>query len=186
MPNHFTVVAVCGRDYEKLEAAGLEDYPAIDLSEINLCAAVKPLPNELGGIVATDPPCRYRNKLTGAFSEGCNGEHGEDWERVVLTHAEQASLREKFGAVTWYDWQCHNWGTKWGTYSHKVYELGGDGSPVLIEFQCAWGPPTREMMGLIDDYLCATHMLKSIKWVGHNPYDNSTCDIAVSKVASHA
>lgn len=187
MPNHFTVVALCGRDWSRMEELGIEDYKPVELAEnINLCALAMPLPEELNGIVACDPPCRYRNKTTGKFSESCNGEHGTDWERVDLSREERKSLCEKYGYDNWFDWQANNWGTKWGTYEHKVHELGGDCSPILIEFQCAWGPPTPQMMRAIDSYLCQTYCLKNIKWMGHDPYDNNTCEIEVANTLTVA
>ena len=80
-------------------------------------------------------------------------------------------LREINGA--WYDWAIENWGTKWGTYETRFHELGGDGAPILIEFQSAWGPPNPETMRKITNHLCETYCLESIKWMGHNPYDSS-------------
>jgi hypothetical protein len=73
------------------------------------------------------------------------------------------------------------WGLQWGTYDTKIHELGGDGSPILIEFQSAWGPPNPELMRKITDYLCKTYNLKEIAWIGHNPYDRSIGEIAVAE-----
>lgn len=170
-----------------MEQLGKEDYDEIDLSSIrdaNFCELIAKLPVELEGIVASNPRCRYRNKETGEWSKDCNGPDFADrehWEEVNLTDAEVAELKAKYGAADWFDWQSNNWGTKWGTYNTTFHELGGDGSPVLIEFQTAWGPPTPEMMRKIDDHLCETYCLKNIRWIGHNPYDNSTVDIEIAK-----
>ena len=190
MPNHFLTVGLCGRDYNRLEAVGKEDYDEIDFEPLkgaNLCELITKLPDELQGIVSSNPKCRYVHKATGEVSKDSNGPMGDDrdqWERVPLTDAEVAELVEKYGAADWYDWQGKNWGTKWGTYSLKVHELGGDGSPILIEFQTAWGPPTAEVMRGIDGYLCETYFLKNIKWFGHDPYDNNTIDIEIAAAVS--
>jgi hypothetical protein len=187
MPNHFTVVALCGRNWERLEQQGKEDFDFTGLEGANLCEILAPLPDELQGIVETTPPCRYRHKQTGEWSKDSNTPMGDDvanWERVDLTDDEQAELRRKYDAVTWYDWQPANWGTKWGTYDLKLHELGGDGSPLLIEFQTAWRPPNAEMMRRIDDYLCDKYCLQNIKWIGYDPYDDRTKDIDVADAVS--
>lgn len=190
MPNHFLTVGLCGRDYARLEALGKEDYDEIDLQPLigaNLCELICKLPEELEGIVASNPKCRYRHKQTGEWSKDCNGPMGDDreqWERVELSNDQVAALEAKYGAADWYDWQSKEWGTKWGTYQLKVHEMGGDGSPLLIEFQTAWGPPTPEMMRKIDTYLCETYCLKNIKWIGHDPYDNDTLNIEIAAPVS--
>jgi hypothetical protein len=129
MPNHFTTIGLCSRDYDRLEALGKEDFCEIDFSELadkNLCEIVTSEPND------------------------CD---------------------------LWYEWAIDNWGTKWGTYATIVRELGGDGSPILIEFQSAWGPPNGETMRKITEYLCETYCLSKIKWIGHDPYDGSLVDV---------
>lgn len=52
-----------------------------------------------------------------------------------------ARLRKEHGADNWYDWSCHNWGTKWNSYESSVtdHEVG---LFVEFEFSTAWGPPT--------------------------------------------
>jgi hypothetical protein len=67
----------------------------------------------------------------------------ESVEQVRSVHYPDGTTeKERLGVdQDWYDWAKENWGTKWGTYDAKAFELGGDGSPVLIKFQSAWGPP---------------------------------------------
>lgn len=81
----------------------------------------------------------------------------------------------------WYHWSIENWGTKWGTYDTKVHELGGDGSPILIEFQSAWGPPSPSTMRKITDYLRKTYRLKQIDWSGHDPSCDEIVEIEVAE-----
>lgn len=183
MPNHFTVVAICGRDWKRLEEAGKEDFDLEPLNGANLCEIIAPLPEDLVGIVSTTPLCKWRHKTTGEWCRDSDGPHWQsiaEWECVNLTDEQVAELREKHNATNWYEWQPENWGTKWGIYSLEVHELGGDGSPVLIEFQCAWGPPNAVMMRKIDDYLCETYFLKGLRWMGHDPYDGQTCEIEIA------
>jgi hypothetical protein len=189
MPNHFTLCCIAGRDWLKLEENGLDDFPEDmfeELPKTNLCEVSAKLPDELQGIVSSHPPQRYFHKETGEqWVEDCNGPWGaedrEKWEAKPLTDAEQRELINKYGACTWYEWQHENWGTKWGTYHLKVHELGGDGSPIFIECQCAWGPPNPKSMRAITEYLEETYYLKNIKWFGHDPYDGDTCDIEVAE-----
>jgi len=47
MPNHFTTVGLCSRDYYRLEALGKEDFSEIDFAELknkNLCEIVTSKP----------------------------------------------------------------------------------------------------------------------------------------------
>lgn len=179
MPNHYTAVGLMGRGNYDVELEAIKQ----GLDGVNLCEKVAPIPSELRGIIATCKPYRYRHKETGEFwVEDCNGPNkdGEKYERVDLTEDERNDLLSKFGAVTWYDWCTKNWGTKWGTYSLKVYKLGGDGSPILIEFQTAWGPPNPEVMAKINAWLQENFGLENQKWIGFDPYDDRTHDIKVA------
>ena len=176
MPNHLLTVGLCARDFDALNKAN-KDYDEINLKELDgkdLCDLVLKIPEELVGIISSSPPCRSRNKITGEFSKNSNGKYGDEWERVPLTDEEITSLREKHGAVTWYEWNTINLGTKWGTYDTKVHFLGGDHSPVLIEFVTAWSPLNRDILEKIEKYLCETYYLKNVKWMYHDPYD---CEI---------
>lgn len=174
MPNHFLVVGLCANPENK------ELHEFHELEDKDLCAEVLPRPDELNNIVSTSPPCRYRNKQTGEIWKDANGpSHDfESYERVSLTLEEIEALQAKHGAATWYEWCNKHWGTKWGTYSLKLHEMGGDGSPILIEFQTAWRPPNERIMRLITDYL-AGFGLVNITWIGHNPRDSQTMPIEV-------
>ncbi len=190
MPNHFLTVGLCARDYSRLRELGKEDLDEISLEPLvgaNLCELINPLPSELDGIISPSNQ-RYVHKTTG---EVCRDSSGPDidpeaWGRVSLSHDELESLRAKYGATNWYDWQRENWGTKWGTYDLKVHEMGGDGSPILIEFQTAWGPPSPEMMCRINDYLRETYCLTNILWIGHDPANDTTSTIEVASDATPA
>lgn len=190
MPNHFTTVGLCGRDWNRLEALGKEDIDEIDLHSLNgknLCEILNPRPQVFDFIVDSNTPRRYRHKVTGEFLKDVDGPMGKDrgaWEMIELTAKEQHDLKGLFGAVTWHGWQCLNWGTKWGIYDLKTHELGGDGSPVLVEFQSAWGPPNADMMRRIDNHLCETFCLENIKWFGHDPGNGQTVEIEIADAVS--
>jgi hypothetical protein len=181
MPNHFLTVGLCARNFNEID-----DPDAVDFSTLegaNLCQVLMPMPDGLRGIVAGTNPCRYRQKKTGKWCDNCNGpeiDDRENWEPVELSPSEVAKLVADYGASNWYDWQCKSWGTKWGIYDLKVHRLGGDGSPVLIEFQSAWGPPNPAMMRRIDDYLCKAYALGHIMWIGHDPGVGRPVEIEVA------
>ena len=71
----------------------------------------------------------------------------------------------------WCDWARDNWGTKWGTYDAEAFELGGDGSPILIKFQSAWCAP--KILSRIAEWLKRTFAFEQVSFVGFNPYDDS-------------
>jgi hypothetical protein len=55
---------------------------------------------------------------------------------------------EKYGAPTWYDWCCNNWGTKWNACESEVYGQ-------TLEFRTAWGfaePVMRKLAELCVKY----------------------------------
>ncbi len=72
----------------------------------------------------------------------------------------------------WYDWAMHNWGTKWGTYRVKAFDLDGDGTPILIKFQSAWTPP--KILDKISAWLKETYSFEKVVFIGFNPYDCQT------------
>lgn len=76
----------------------------------------------------------------------------------------------------WYGWAIEKWGTKWGTYDAKAFELGGDGSPVIIKFQSAWDPP--KILNKIEEWLKKTYGFEKVVWIGFDPYDNSVSMLA--------
>lgn len=49
MPNHFTTIALCARDWNRLEQQGKDEHDFSDLPGKNLCDSIAPLPVELMG-----------------------------------------------------------------------------------------------------------------------------------------
>lgn len=182
MPNHFTVIALCGRNYElETDERRLEDR-LDELCKTNLCEKVMPLPSELRNIVASGGyGSRYRHKVTGEIYESNNPPEIEgvrgDYAQEEVSEFEAHELIKKYGSTNWHGWCNDKWGTKWGTYDMTATILPGDGSPLLLSFLCAWGPPNPECMSLIDDWLCEEYHLQNIKWIGFDPCDGTTTDI---------
>lgn len=98
----------------------------------------------------------------------------EPVEQVPATrYPDGTTEKERLGvSQDWYDWAKENWGTKWGTYDAKAFELGGDGSPVAIKFQSAWCAPA--VLPEIAEWLMKVYSFENVCFVGFNPYDDST------------
>lgn len=175
MPNHVVVVGLCSRK----EYDDTIDFTSLDLA--NLCELAFPMPKELIGIVSGSEPIRYRSKTTGVFwCRDCNGppfNERSQWESVPLTSEEVDSLVAIHGHACWYEWCLENWGTKWGAYGTKASVIDGDGSPVLIQFQCAWRPPNERCVGKIVQYLRDNYDIENVVWTWHNPSDGSVVSL---------
>ena len=46
---------------------------------------------------------------------------------------------KKYGFADWYEWRCHNWGTKWNAGSSDIAEDSDD--ELIMNFETAWAPP---------------------------------------------
>lgn len=60
---------------------------------------------------------------------------------------------KKYGAMTWYDWSCRNWGTKWN--SHGASTTFGDdvvGNKVYSRFDTAWSCPLPVLVRLSEKF----------------------------------
>ena len=68
----------------------------------------------------------------------------------------------------WYNWRCHNWGTKWDAYSMEI-----DDSDMPhgfeVQFETAWSPPEEVCNAIRDQYDDL-----SISWF----YDEPGCELA--------
>ena len=63
---------------------------------------------------------------------------------------ENKTLIEKYGFDNWYDWQTHNWGTKWDVREF-ITETETESS-VCLSFDTAWSPPITFYEKLSEDY----------------------------------
>lgn len=76
-----------------------------------------------------------------------NGGHGEDMCETAddLADLGEKYLRnvERYGHMTWYDWSCENWGTKWNACDTCVERYG---RYAVVSFMTAWSEPNHEML----------------------------------------
>jgi hypothetical protein len=75
-----------------------------------------------------------------------SGFFGKDAEKQAELEKKQAENKAKYGYNNWYDWNCANWGTKWGdsdTFIIDEEPLATPNKEASIEygFQSAWSPP---------------------------------------------
>lgn len=59
---------------------------------------------------------------------------GENFDEIIELGKKAVENFIKYGATTWYDWRCENWGTKWNAYETII-------TKEYIEFQTAWSSP---------------------------------------------
>lgn len=76
---------------------------------------------------------------------------------------QRAILEKKYGANNWYDWQCKNWGVKWGDYETKIERMSwfleeGDYSEdfedgfIRFRFDTAWGMPEQAILSMSEKF----------------------------------
>jgi len=109
-----------------------------------------PMPEELEGI--------------SQYTE--NGKECYRRKETLLDESEVALLRDKYGAVYWYDWNIQNWGTKWDIgsndanwdcdsdyFSSSHSNISDDEyADIAVHFDTAWGPPEELYRYLISKY----------------------------------
>jgi len=100
-------------------------------------------------IAATQEEADRKNAEYNAQPFSRFGRDDDDPPQIkYLTMEEMLRRMEEYGAVNWYDWSVTHWGTKWGAYSHTVYELGFFKDyedkvygRVDLRFETAWSQP---------------------------------------------
>ena len=63
------------------------------------------------------------------------------------TEEESIAFVVKYGYDNWYDWNVHNWGTKWDIEA-EFDEVSSDENTMFFSFHSAWSPPTIAMQKL--------------------------------------
>lgn len=67
----------------------------------------------------------------GASIKG-NDENKKQWIELAKTLIDNC---EKYGFPTWYEWRCHNWGTKWTADCPQIHNIDGE---TVVSFETAW------------------------------------------------
>lgn len=101
-----------------------------------------PIPEELN-----DVSCGY-NTIDGVKFERWRGDVGGK-DEVGVSEEERQQLVDKYGADCSLDWQCNNWGTKWGADNVQVRKIvnmdmnweNGDEAQAELTFCTPWRAP---------------------------------------------
>ena len=72
--------------------------------------------------------------------------HGKTEDELARIGLQYISNKVLYGATTWYDWCCDNWGTKWNAYSNEQEDED------TISFETAWSNPEPIMLKLSEMY----------------------------------
>jgi len=166
MPNHETNNVVIIGDPDKIRRfvnEALKPYPVTDedngigkperIIDFNL---LMPMPDDLRNtvsphdVVATQEEADQKNAEYNAMPFSRFGRSDDDPPQIkYLTMAEVERRLSEYGSLDWYSWALSHWGTKWGAYSHSVYELGffkdyedNVYGRVDLRFETAWSQPT--------------------------------------------
>ena len=142
---------------------------------------IMPTPDILTKVHASNPPYLVRDRETGEFVKQDIGssELGEGEERNSFydtnTHPKfekvdivegtdiYNELVEKYGVLSWYDWNVANWGTKWNTEMDDI-EL----DDYQLKFWChtAWCPPNNLLQYIADKYKVTVECFYEIEGYG--------------------
>lgn len=85
----------------------------------------------------------YRRMTDDEFQQRTHGRNENELAKIGLQYISNKVL---YGATTWYDWRCDNWGTKWNAYSNERQDED------TISFETAWSNPEPVMLKLSEMY----------------------------------
>lgn len=89
----------------------------------------------------------YRKMDDDEFKRRSYGRTENELEKIGLRYISNKVL---YGATTWYDWCCDNWGTKWNAYGFEFLD------DETIKFETAWSCPEPVILKLAEMYPEAT------------------------------
>ena len=121
--------------------------------------SIKPMPKELENVQS---PVNIR---TQEEIDEYKEQHKDDkWVTgFPITQETYNQFMKKYGCVTWYDWACEKWGTKWDARDVQ-YEDNFGGYEVVYRFDTAWGPPEPIYHILMDKF-----PMLNISWFYNEP-----------------
>jgi len=136
-----------------LRVLGDEDAMKKMLEEIPMFSlgAVIPMPEELASIVTGSHTIDSVKVNHWRWAAGSSVDvlQSLNSEAIPIPPEEIEALREKYGAVDWYDWCISRWGTKWDVEPVEWYHIGAGYETV---FDTAWAPPRGVIVALSERY----------------------------------
>ena len=122
----------------------LEEIPQFSLG------AVIPLPQELATIVTGSHIIDGVKVNHWRWAEGSDIDNiTTNGQAIAISPEELQALREKHGAVDWYDWSIGHWGTKWDVEPVEWYHTDAG---YEVTFDTAWAPPKAVVYALSERY----------------------------------
>jgi len=123
MPNWCNVhITITHEDHEMIEKIA-----AIEGTEKGVLQTLVPCPTEL-----------LDDELTTSY--------GDDAKQAIV-EAKKASMREKYGYASWYDWNIANWGSKWDLCEVSYNRV--DDNTIQLSCDTAWSPPLTALESLL-------------------------------------
>lgn len=168
MPNHITnILTISGEEAEVQKClAEIKTEQEGYVRHIDFNTFI-PIPKELEG--TTSPTKIISQEEYDAQEKRIANDELTDIEKQWgisrgITRAMSNEYKAKFGADNWYDWQVHNWGTKWNAYD-QIFEEGSN----IITFDTAWSTPQQAMYHLSSKYPTLTFEVQfADEDLGHN------------------
>ena len=142
---------------------------------------IMPTPDILTKVHSSSPPYLIRDRETGDFVKQGLGSpelgEGEErnafydtnthpkFEQVVIEEGTDIynELVEKYGVISWYDWNVANWGTKWNT---GIDDIKLDEYQLQFWCQTAWCPPNVLLQHIADKYKVTVECFYEIEGYG--------------------
>ncbi len=146
----------------------------IDLGKLN------PTPEILTKVHASSPAYLVRDRETDEFvKQNVWDMETEDrelfhdtnthpkYEQVEIVEGTDIykELMDKYGALSWYDWNVNNWGTKWNPTT-ELSEVTVDEYGFEINVMSAWCPPEQLLQLLADKYKISLENFYEIEGYG--------------------
>ena len=141
--------------FNKIETVEKEDTTYYDIAR-----SLYPLPNPIALVFGTGKDLQYVvDKKTGMKRELSVDEYFQtkdnknvDYDLVKLTEEQINTLKEEYGAADWYDWNCNNYGTKWGDVRTECPI--NDPEKLVFTFDSAWSNSSVLASRIANDYKC--------------------------------
>jgi hypothetical protein len=103
-----------------------------------------------------------------------SGWSGNPEEQKKIEEKQAANLLQ-YGAKDWYDWNIHNWGTKWDVDA-EFDDASSTDTEIILSFESAWAPPQVAISSLAEKFpelsIRHSYFEEGMCFVGVDEYSN--------------
>ena len=151
MPNHVINRVSISGNKESIARCSEQIFKGGKFSFMN----IKPMPEELNvedgsaSIATMNWMNADKHERVRIEKEYCE-RYGVSTKEARATFKRYADNVEKHGCLTWYDWRCKYWGTKWDAY--EILQADSYENAIDLEFQTAWSTPLQAIATLAEQY----------------------------------